>query len=143
MTYRGQCHCGAIGYVYQTRLDPSAWSVRADQCSFCRAHGALTTSDPDGSVAFEIVDPGRLVRYRFGLRTADFLICADCGVYIGAMITTPRGRYGIINVNIIRPAPTGMARALLMSYEGENETQRTARREARWTPIVGVLRITG
>lgn len=54
-TYRmfeGACHCGAIGYLYRTALDPERWNVRACQCSFCRAHAARTTSDPAGSVQF-------------------------------------------------------------------------------------------
>ena len=137
MTYSGQCHCGAVGYAFETRLPPSAWPIRACGCSFCRAHGAQTTSDPQGSIAFRVADPARLVRYRFGLCTADFLICAQCGVYIGAAITTGRGRYGIVNINAMRPVPAGLAQPQPMSYEGENETQRAERREARWTPIVG------
>ncbi len=137
--FRGRCHCGALGYLYQTSLDPPAWSVRADQCSFCRAHGAWTTSDPHGSLTFQVTDPSRLVRYRFGLRTADFLICGQCGLYIGAAITRPRGRFGVVNVNVMRPAPAGIPQPVPVSYEGENEAQRTARREARWTPIVDKL----
>jgi len=30
-----------------------------------------------------------VVRYRFGLRITDFLLCSRCGVFIGAQITTP------------------------------------------------------
>ncbi len=139
MNYAGQCHCGSLGYVYQTSLHPSAWPVRACQCSFCRAHGTLTTSDPQGTLSFRIRDPARLVRYRFGLRTADFLICAQCGVYVGSAIATPRGYRGIVNINAMRPVPAGLAQPQPMSYEGENELQRTERREARWTPIVSEL----
>jgi len=137
MTYPGQCHCGSIGYAYETSRHPSTWSVRACQCTFCRAHGALTTSDPGGSVAFRLDDPARLVRYRFGLRTADFLICARCGVYIGSVIRTPRGRRGIVNIHAMRPVPPDLAQPQPMSYEGETEEQRTVRREARWTPVIG------
>jgi hypothetical protein len=139
MNHPGQCHCGAIGYVFETSLPPSEWPVRACRCSFCRAHGVLTTSDPRGSLEFRMADPVRLVRYRFGLRTADFLLCAQCGVYVGAAIATGRGRYGIVNINAMRPVPAGLAQPQPMSYEGENETQRADRREARWTPIVDRL----
>ncbi len=137
MIYAGQCHCGAIGYSFETGLPPSAWLVRACGCSFCRAHGAQTASDPQGSLQFRVADPTRLVRYRFGLRTADFLVCAQCGIYIGAEITTGRGRYGIVNLNAMRPLPGELPRAQAMSYEGENEARRAERREARWTPIMG------
>jgi hypothetical protein len=136
MIYSGQCHCGALGYAFETSLPPSAWSVRACQCPFCRAHGTQTTSDPQGSLEFRVADPARLVRYRFGLRTADFLICAQCGVYVGSVITAAQGRYGIVNINAMRPIPAGLSQPQPMSYEGENERQRAERREARWTPIV-------
>src|SRR2546422_3634073 len=49
----------------------------ADTCSFCRKHGARTTSDPSGRVVITVRHPGQLLRYRFGLETADFLVCTD------------------------------------------------------------------
>src|SRR5438132_673814 len=96
------CHCGALRLAFMTDVAPSQWRVRACQCAFCRAHGARTTSDSAGSVRFTILDSAALVEYRFGLRTAEFLLCARCGVYIAAMVTTPRGRFATINVNALR-----------------------------------------
>jgi hypothetical protein len=139
MTYSGRCHCGALGFRYETAAPPAAWSVRACQCTFCRAHAARTTSDPHGSLAFLIADQLKLVRYRFGLRTAEFLLCACCGVYIGAAIATPRGRYGIVNVNALRPALAELPQPRAVVYENEDELQRMARREARWTPLKGSI----
>jgi hypothetical protein len=136
-THEGRCHCGALGFAYRTSLAPAAWAVRACQCTFCRSHGALTTSDPKGSLTFRIENAGLLVRYRFGLRTAEFLVCAQCGVYLGALIATPKGRFGIINVNALQPRPPDLPQMQAVSYEGESEFERTARREARWTPITG------
>ncbi|HTW37910.1 MAG TPA: hypothetical protein VMD49_05010 [Steroidobacteraceae bacterium] len=137
MSYSGRCHCGALGYEYRTAVPPAAWTVRACQCTFCRAHGALTSSDPGGSLRFVIEEPGCLVRYRFGLRTAEFLLCGRCGVYLGALITTPRGRFGIVNLNALRPPLAALPPAVAVSYESEDELQRTARRETRWTPLGG------
>ena len=90
MNYHGRCHCGALSFTYRTELAPQNWSIRADQCSICRAHGARMTSDPHGFVEFHGEDPSLLRRYRFGQRTADFLICAGCGVYIAATIGTAK-----------------------------------------------------
>ena len=53
--FRGSCHCAAIGFSFQTRLSVDQWSVRACQCQFCRAHGALTTSDPTGRLVFRFI----------------------------------------------------------------------------------------
>ena len=128
----GGCHCGAIGFTFSTEKPPSSWSIRACQCRFCLGHAALSLSDPTGSLRFHHRDPERLVRYRFGLRTAEFLLCRECGVYIGAV--TNDGEHGIVNTNtfaerIALPPPQPM------TYEGETEVDRLARRSTRWTPI--------
>ena len=132
--YPGKCHCGAISFVYSTRLAPSDWSIRACQCSFCRAHDALSTSDPDGFIRFSTNDAGKLQRYRFGLRTADFLLCRDCGVYIGAIIKTGNGNRGIVNMHALIAAPADIADVAPIHYDGEDTGKRVARREDRWTP---------
>ena len=134
-SYEGRCHCGAIGYTFHTRVAPPAWTLRACQCSFCRAHAALSASDPAGAIEFHERESGALERYRFGLRTAEFLLCRKCGVYIGALIETPRGHYGIVNVRAMHPAPTGLCEPAAMDYGAENSGQRTARRELYWTPV--------
>lgn len=132
--YQGRCHCGAIGFRYQTDIAPQNWSIRACQCRFCRAHHALSASDPAGSIEFDAAKPALLKRYRFGLRTADFLLCGKCGVYIGALIETDKGRFGIINTLALLEKPGELAAAEPMSYDGEDVSSRVARREDRWAP---------
>ncbi len=132
--YQGSCHCGAIGYRYRTSIAPDQWSVRACQCRFCRAHDALSASDPSGFVEFTIADPKLLNRYRFGLRTADFLLCGKCGVYIGALIETESGRFGIINTHTLLQQPESLTATEPMSYDSEDVVGRVSRREERWTP---------
>lgn len=136
--YEGRCHCGAIAYEYSTRLPPNQWSVRACQCRFCRAHDALSTSDPNGELRFVSEDSSQLQRYRFALKTADFLLCRNCGVYIGAVIETDSGRFGIVNTHSLAPAPETMASVAPISYEGEGTGGRITRREERWTPVTAV-----
>ena len=136
--FTGGCHCGAIGYVYRTSQPPAEWSVRACQCSFCRAHDAWSTSDSDGSLQLHHPDSTQLQRYRFGLQTADFLLCRTCGVYIGAVIETPRGLFAIINLHTLRSAADDYADfpgAVPVTYDMEDEADRVARREQRWTPL--------
>lgn len=132
--YQGSCHCGAIGYRYRTDLAPEQWSIRACQCRFCRSHDALSASDPSGSVEFTVADPKLLNRYRFGLRTADFLLCRQCGVYIGALIETDNGQFGIINTHTLLQSLESLAATEPMSYDAEDVDGRVSRREARWTP---------
>ena len=121
-----------------TDVTPARWSVRACQCAFCRKHDALSTSDPSGSLEFACDDPDSLKRYRFALRTADFLLCRECGVYVGATIETPTGRFGIINTHALDALPEDVADVGAISYDGEDETGRVRRREERWTPVTAV-----
>jgi hypothetical protein len=136
MIHLGACHCEAIGFAYETALAPEAWVVRACACRFCRTHGAATTSDPAGALELVVRDAEQLLRYRFGLRTADFWVCRGCGVYLGA--ATSDGRFGIINTHALvdrsalqaaLPAPQ------TRSYEGESASERMLRRHRRWTPL--------
>jgi hypothetical protein len=136
-SFLGSCHCQAIVYTYRTEQDPSQWTVRACQCTFCRAHGALTTSDPSASIEFTAHNADRLIRYRFGQGITDFLLCSQCGVYIGAQIHTPRGSFGIINVNVLVPIPAGLSQAVPMEYGSESKDQRIDRREQRWSRASG------
>jgi hypothetical protein len=134
----GSCHCGAIGFTYRTSIKPEQWSIRACQCSFCRAHDALSTSDPDGQIAFVAARPELLQKYRFGLKTADFLLCRACGVYVGAVIETPGGAFGIVNVHALQEAPANLAATAPISYDDENVDGRVSRREDRWTPVTAI-----
>src|SRR5262245_13235631 len=134
-SHEGICHCRAIGFVYRTALEPRDWFIRACQCSFCRAHGALATSDPLGSLEFIEHVPGALNRYRFGRKTADFLICRVCGGYIGAAMQSGGRGFGIINVRVLPLPLEELREPQRMDYEGEESAERIARREKRWTPI--------
>ncbi len=112
--------------------------MRACQCGFCRKHDALSVSDPAGSLSFSAGDSGALIRYRFGLRTADFVLCGNCGVYVGAVIRTGDARFGIINLHALDETPPGLPAAQPISYDGETTTGRVGRRAERWTPVTGV-----
>lgn len=136
---RGGCHCGKIGFRFETRFAPQALPLRRCGCSFCRKHGARTTSDPAGSVRFEISDPAVLRRYRFGLRSADFLLCAECGTYLAELIEDGGKAYATLNANCFEHAELLTQDAPVVVYEGETLEQRIARRAARWTPVSGSI----
>jgi len=138
-TFAGSCHCGALGFSFRTTLPVRRWSVRACGCGFCRAHNAMTTSDPSGGLAFLVDRSDALQRYRFGLKTADFLLCRVCGVYLGAQIQSPRGAFGIINTLALIAVPEELPAAASADYGSESRGERVERREKRWTPLDGVV----
>ena len=81
-----------------------------------------------------IADESQVQRYRFGLKTADFLVCRTCGTYIAAVLTTSRGAFATVNINAMQDA-VDVREAEPMSYEGEAHTERLRRRERNWTPV--------
>jgi hypothetical protein len=135
LSYEGPCHCRAVQFEYLTAMAPEAWPIRACQCTFCRSHGALSTSDPAGSLRFVERVPGALNRYQFGRKTADFLLCRDCGVYLGAVMRSAHGSFGIINVRVLHSLTERLQAPERMSYDNEELAERVARRESRWTPV--------
>jgi hypothetical protein len=80
-----------------------------------------------------------LQHYRFGLQTADFLVCTRCGVYVGAQIATAQGAFGIINTVTMMPVPEGLPAAAPADYGAESSNERVERREKRWTPVDKVI----
>lgn len=78
-----------------------------------------------------------LVRYRFARRSADFLICGECGIYLGATILFDGGAAATLNVRAFAQIPPGLAPPKLYSFENETPEQRLDRRLRTWTPVVG------
>ena len=133
--YLVRCHCGALAARYETALPLERWSVRACQCSFCRAHDALSISDPAGRLEFRTTRPERLQRYRFASGITEFLVCKECGVYIGARLVREHGDFGIINARALVPIPLELPAAMPMNYGGESADDKRMRRTERWTPL--------
>ena len=130
MIFRGACHCGAVRAEFETQTKPR---LRADGCSFCRSRGVKSASDPDGALRLWSERP--LIRYRFGHRTADFLICSACGAYVAAMMDGPRGAVAVANVVGLSIRELREEETEKTSFEGEDEADRIARRLSRWTPM--------
>ena len=84
---------------------------------------------------FQVKEADALQHYRFGLATADFLLCRHCGVYIGAQIETANGAFGIINIRALTPLPEELPRAAPADYGAESARERIERRQKRWTPL--------
>ena len=130
-TYTGSCHCGAIRIALTSQKKPEEMRVGRCGCSFCRRHGARTMGDPAGSVEFRC-QPGALSRYRFGLGITDYLLCAHCGAYVGAVMPDEGGAIGIVNVNSLDIRDTFDPAPALHHYDGEDETRRRSRRRKFW-----------
>jgi hypothetical protein len=135
-TYAGGCHCGNLRVALRLSRPPSDSPLRACACSFCRAHATRTVADPGGCFEVWAADWSGVERYRFGSRTADYLVCRRCGVYVAAVCEVGTGVRAVVNVNCLADRAAFTAIPSTPDYDGEATDDRLARRAANWMPAV-------
>jgi len=101
---KGGCHCGNISIALELSRAPSAYNPRACDCDFCRKHGAAYISDPHGSIRIHINSAGKSQIYRQGSGTAEFLLCAACGVVVSVLYRDTNRVYAAANANTVATA---------------------------------------
>lgn len=132
MLIRGRCHCGNIAFALAWQPDPAEIPARACGCSFCTAHGGVWTANPQATLQIEITDRTQVSDYEFGTRTAQFHVCARCGV-VPLVTSRIGGRlYAVVNVNTFENIDPTLLRRAAASFDGESEDVRLARRQRFW-----------
>jgi hypothetical protein len=135
-TYNGACHCGAIQVELNLTEPAAEIRVRACQCGLCRRRDTRTVADAAGLAIIRASSSADLARYRFGLSTADYLICKRCGIYVAAVQHDAGQLMSVVNVAGLDVPEFRAAAGEAVSYEGETVAQRLARRRAYWMPTV-------
>ena len=136
MLIRGQCHCGNIRFALAWNPDPAEIPARACSCSFCTKHGGVWTSNPAGSLEVAIRDDAKVSRYAFGTRTAEFHVCAQCGI-VPVVTSRIDGRlYAVVSVNAFDGVDASLLRRSPTNFDGEGTDSRLARRQRNWIPKV-------
>ena len=128
----GRCHCGNIAFTLDWQPEPTEIPARACTCSFCTSHGGVWTACPAGALRITVQDRDRVSNYEFGTRTARFHVCAICGVVPVVTSLIDGGLYAVVNVNTFENVPSGMLRHAPVSFDGEAENERLARRKRGW-----------
>jgi len=132
MLIRGRCHCGNISFSLAWEPDPAEIPARACTCSFCTKHGGVWTSNPAAALELTVDDPALVSKYAFGTRTAEFIICARCGI-VPAVISRIDGHlYAVVSVNAFEGVDPALLRRAPASFDGEGEDSRLARRKRSW-----------
>ena len=138
MLISGSCHCGNISFRLDWRPEPREIPARACGCSFCVKHGGVWTSCPTGSLRITVREPRLVSRYAFGTKTAEFHVCAGCGV-VPVVTSRIDGRlYAVVSVNAFRDVDRSLLRPAAASFEGESESARLARRKLNWIADVEI-----
>ena len=128
----GSCHCGQLTIALHSELPPETLPVRQCGCTFCLRHNPRYTSDPLGNV--QVSCPPGVLRYRFGHGSADFVMCARCGVFTLALWAHEGRLYSVINLLVLDARARFVGAARLMDFDAETPAQRIARRAVSWTP---------
>jgi hypothetical protein len=132
MLIRGKCHCGNIAFSLTWDPDPKEIPARVCDCTFCQKHGGVWTSNPTGALEVRIQDASRISQYAFATGTAEFHICARCGVVPVVTSTLDGHLYAVVSVNAFDNVDPGMVRKAPITFEGEQMDSRLARRKRNW-----------
>jgi len=129
---RGGCHCGNISFSLAWEPDPTEIQARACSCSFCAKHGGVWTSNPRGALEVKIADPSLVSRYAHGTRTADFHVCARCGIVPVVTSVIDDHLYAVVSVNAFENVDPTLLRRGSRDFDGEGKDDRLVRRKRTW-----------
>ena len=136
MLISGSCHCRNISLSLLWEPEPVEIPARACTCSFCVKHGGVWTSCSTGSLRVTVREPSLVSKYAFGTKTAQFHICARCGV-VPVVTSRIEGRlYAVVSVNTFDGVEPSLLRRAPVTFEAENEEARLARRVRNWIASV-------
>jgi hypothetical protein len=136
MLIKGKCHCGNIGFSLAWNPDPLEIPARACGCSFCTKHGGVWTSNPKGALDVVVEDASLVSKYAFGTRTAEFHVCARCGIVPVVTSRIDEQLYAVVSVNAFEDIDPALLRRSPASFDGEGTDTRLARRKRSWIPNV-------
>ncbi len=134
MLISGGCHCGNIGFTLRWVGEPVAIPARACACTFCTKHGGVWTSCPGGTLEISERDPKLVSRYAFGTETAEFHVCARCGVVPLVTSLIDGQLFAVVSVNALQDVDPALIQraAAPADFDGEIEHERLARRRRNW-----------
>ena len=141
MRIDGTCHCGNIIFALDWEPDPSEIPARACGCSFCVKHGGVWTSNPHGTLQVTVKDPSARSIYNFGTKTADFHVCARCGIVPVVTSRIDGHVYAVVSVNAFEGVEPSRLRRSPANFDGEGTDSRLERRKRNWIPSVEFVNV--
>ena len=114
-TYTGGCHCGAVRFRVEVKLDP----VITCNCSICSKTGTMLAFTPAGK--FELVQGAEaLTDYQFGKKRLHHLFCSRCGIRSFSRGAMPSGDPMVaVNVRCLDGVDVGAV--AVKEYDGRSK----------------------
>ena len=134
----GRCHCGRLSYEVYLPFDGETIPVRRCSCTFCRKHGAVYTSHPQGTLHAVVRGASADAAYTFATGTAEFHVCSNCGVVPFVTSEIEGTLRAVVNVNTFEGVDPGTFVESTSDFDGEDVASRLARRARTWIPTVTV-----
>lgn len=132
MIITGSCHCRDITFTLAWPDDAPQIVARACDCSFCAKQGGAWMSNRDARLTVTLRHPEAVSRYGFGSRTAEFQVCARCGV-VPVVISDLAGHlHAVVNVNTVDHPEALRITRQAAHFEGEDTGARLERRRRHW-----------
>jgi len=139
MLIDGKCHCGNIAFVFDWPGAPSEIVARACGCSFCIKHGGVWTSNRDARLSIIFESPAVVSKYAFETKTAIFYVCARCGAVPLVTSEIADHLYAVVNVNTFEGLDSLQVIRQPVSFDGEEQQSRLARRARNWIADVRII----
>jgi hypothetical protein len=135
----GRCHCGNISFslTWESKEIPA----RACGCTFCVKHGGVWTSNPGGTLQVTVKDPAARSIYNFGTKTADFHVCARCGIVPVVTSRIDGHVYAVVSVNAFEGVEPSRLRRSPANFDGEGTDSRLERRKRNWIAAVEFMNV--
>lgn len=137
-TIQGGCHCGNIRFELVWPGSSTEIRARACGCSFCQKHGGRWTSQSNAELLVNVKDTSLVSKYAFGTKTADFHVCARCGVVPFVTSEIQGKTYAVVNVNALTGANQLEILESSTDFEREDTANRLLRRARNWIPSVRI-----
>ncbi len=138
MLINGKCHCGNITLRLQWNEEPVKILARACGCTFCSKHGAVWTSNRAAELDVIVGDETLVSRYKFGTSTAEFMVCAKCGMVPVALCEIEGRLHSVVNINTLEDVDPALLQRAATNFDAEDVESRVARRKRTWIPNVRV-----
>ena len=86
----------------------------------------------------KISDASLIRKYVFATETAEFYVCARCGVLTFAASRIDGREHAVVNVNTFEDVADRELISRVTDFEGETVAERLGRRKRTWIPNVAI-----
>jgi hypothetical protein len=86
-----------------------------------------------------VAQPAAVSRYAFGTKTAEFLVCARCGIVPAVVSRIDDRLYAVVSANAFENVEPALLQRAPASFDGETEAARLERRKRNWIGNVTLI----